>query len=82
MIRVEYLLHVQCYKVANLQHLIVAEYYTSSFPANFIALVLAVVIVLLWFNAALNIYLSSAALHAICFRYNGMINIGTTVLNS
>ena len=28
---VEYLLHMQCYKVALLQHLIVAEYYTYSF---------------------------------------------------
>ena len=33
---VEYLLHIQFYKVALLQHLIVAEYYTYSFPADFI----------------------------------------------
>ena len=38
MISAEYLLHMQCYKVANLQHLIVAEYYTSSFPIGFIAI--------------------------------------------
>ena len=35
---VEYLLHMQCYKVALLQHLIVAEYYTYSFPADFNAI--------------------------------------------
>ena len=34
MTSVEYLLHVQCYEVINRQHLIVAEYYTSSFPAD------------------------------------------------
>ena len=26
---------MQCYKVGNLQHLNVTEYYTSSFPADF-----------------------------------------------
>ena len=35
-ISVEYLQHMQCYKVALLQHLTVAEYYTYSFPADFI----------------------------------------------
>ena len=29
---------MQCYKGANLQHLIVAEYCISSFPADFIAI--------------------------------------------
>ena len=29
---------MQWYKVAKLQHLIVAEFYTSSFPADFIAI--------------------------------------------
>ena len=29
---------MQCYKVANLQQLIVAEYHTSSFPTDFIAI--------------------------------------------
>ena len=29
---------MQCYKVANLQHLIVAEYHTSSFPTDFKAI--------------------------------------------
>ena len=29
---------MHCYKCANLQHLIVAKYYTSSFPADFIAI--------------------------------------------
>ena len=33
---VEYLLHMQCYKVAILQHLIVAEYYIYLLPADFI----------------------------------------------
>ena len=37
-INVDYLLHVQCYNVANLQHLIVDEYYTSSFSADVIAM--------------------------------------------
>ena len=37
-ISVDYLLHVQCYKVANSKHLIVAEHYTYSFPADCIAL--------------------------------------------
>ena len=32
------MLHVQCFTVANLQHLIVAEYYTSSFPADFMTI--------------------------------------------
>ena len=39
MISVEYLLHIQSYKVANLQHLIVADYYTSSFLADFVAII-------------------------------------------
>ena len=38
MISVEYLLHMQCHKVANLWHPIVAENYTSSLPADCIAL--------------------------------------------
>ena len=29
---------MQCYKVANVQHLIAAEYHTSSFPADFITM--------------------------------------------
>ena len=35
-ISVEYLLYVQYYKVAKLQDLIVAEFYTFSFSAGFI----------------------------------------------
>ena len=31
---VEYLLHMQCYEVAKLQHLIVAEYYTYQQATN------------------------------------------------
>ena len=36
MTSVGYLLHMQCYKVVNMQHLIVAECYTSSFKADLI----------------------------------------------
>ena len=32
-------MHMQCYKVANLQHPTVAEYYTSSFSADFITII-------------------------------------------
>ena len=39
-ISVEYLLHVQCYKVAKMQHLIVAEYCTSSFPTDYLDILL------------------------------------------
>ena len=37
---VAYLLHMQCYNIAiaKLQHLTVAEYGTSSFPTDFIAI--------------------------------------------
>ena len=33
-----------------------------------------------WLNTALNKRLFSAALHAICFKYNCMIKIGITIL--
>ena len=46
-IRVEYLLHVQCYKVANLQDLIVAEYHTFSFPTDFTAILSYYIVVLI-----------------------------------
>ena len=37
-LNVENLLHMQYYKVANLQHLMGAEYYTSLFPADCVAI--------------------------------------------
>ena len=33
------MLHMHCYKVAKLQHLIVAEYYTYSFSADFMPII-------------------------------------------
>ena len=44
---VEYLLHMQCCMLAQLQHLILAEYYTCSFSTDFIPLLSYFVAVLI-----------------------------------
>ena len=58
------MLHMQCYKFAKLQHLTVAEYYTSPFSVDFISM-------LSCFKAVLIIsYLSTAEyiLHMQCCK--------------
>ena len=55
----EYMMHMQCCKVVQMQHLIVAEYAVA---------------------LSLNKRSFNAALHAICFKYNCMINIDITIL--
>ena len=96
---------MQCCKGAKLQHLIVAEYYTYLFTADFIPILSYFIAVLIvcyistveymlhmqccnvtriieCLNAALNKCLFSAALHAVCFKYNCIIHRGVSFWNS
>ena len=69
---------MQCYKVANLQHLIVAECHTSSFQADLIPIVryfITVLIICYISSAQQNAsHAHALTLQAICLKYKGMIN--------